>query len=92
MPSPFKTERNNFAADSTEELSGGSSVESAAKLFLSVLNGEGTVAQNNAVVVNAAVAIQCVFPQKSFSDCLEEANESLKCKNALNAYKSLIAN
>lgn len=75
-----------------EELSGGASVESAAKLFLSVLNGEGTVAQNNAVVVNAAVAIQCVSPQKSFSDCLEEANESLKSKNAFSAYKSLIAN
>lgn len=75
-----------------EELSGGSSVESSAKLFLSVLSGEGTVAQNNAVVVNAAVAIQCVSPKKSFSDCIEEANESLKSKRAFMSYKSLIAN
>ncbi len=74
------------------ELSGGSSVESAAKLFISVLNGDGTVAQNNAVIVNAAVAIQCVYPHKSFSDCIQEASDSLKNKNALNVYKSLIAN
>ncbi|HLC83602.1 MAG TPA: anthranilate phosphoribosyltransferase [Bacteroidia bacterium] len=75
-----------------EELSGGSSVETAAKLFLSVLSGEGTVAQNNAVVVNAAVAIQCVNSKKSFAECLSEAEESLKSKRALTAYKSLIAN
>lgn len=75
-----------------EELSGGSSVESAAKLFLSILNGDGTLAQNNAVIVNAAVAIQCVHPKKSFADCLSESEESLKSKRALTAYKSLIAN
>ena len=75
-----------------EELYGGSSVESAAKLFLLVLNGEGTVAQNNAVLVNAAIAIQCVLVNKSFFDCLALATESLKSKHALATYKSLIAN
>lgn len=75
-----------------EELFGGSTVAAAAKLFLSVLNGEGTLAQNNAVAANAALAIQCIQPEKSFVDCLSQAEESIKSKSALNAYKSLIAN
>lgn len=75
-----------------EELSGGTSVESAAKLFLSVLKGEGTAAQENTVIVNAAVAIHCVDSNKSLSDCILKASESLKSKRALAAYKSLIAN
>ncbi len=75
-----------------EELLGGSTVETAAKLFMSVLNNEGTVAQNDAVCVNAAVAIKCVFPNKSFAECIAQANESLFSKKALNVYKSLINN
>ena len=77
---------------SQEELYGGSSVAAAAKLFLLVLNGDGTEAQNNAVAVNAAVAIHCVYPDRSFTNCLSEAQESLKSKSALNVYKSLINN
>lgn len=75
-----------------EDLFGGSSVDAAAKLFLSVLNGNGTAAQNNAVAVNAASAIHCVNPEKSYLECIKEAEESLLSKKALNIYKSLINN
>ncbi len=75
-----------------EDLFGGVSVDTAAKLFLSVLNGDGSSAQNNAVVVNAATAIHCVFPEKSYTDCIKDAEESLLSKKALNVYKSLMNN
>lgn len=73
-----------------EELHGGATVEAAAKLFMSVLNGEGTKAQNNAICANAAMAIQCVQPKLSIFECVAKAKESLESKKALNVYKKLI--
>ena len=75
-----------------EEISGGESVEESAKLFLNILNGQGTAAQNNVVCVNAAMAIHCVHPQRSLSDCIAEAQESLHSKKALHVFKQLVNN
>ena len=75
-----------------QALYGGATIDAAAKLFLSVLNGEGTTAQNNTVIVNAALALQTVHFEQSFSDCLLQAKESLESKKALKAYQSLINN
>ncbi len=75
-----------------EELHGGSTVEAAAKLFMKVLNGEGTKAQNAAVCANAAMAIHCVESKLSLQDCVAKAKESLESKKALNVYKKLITN
>ena len=73
-----------------EELFGGATVEAAAKLFMEVLNGNGTKAQNAAVCANAAMAIHCVKPELSLLECVAMAKESLKSKKALNVYKKLI--
>ena len=75
-----------------EELTGGSTVKASAKIFLSILNGDGTEAQNNAVCANAGIAIQCVKKDKSIQECIAEAMESLNSKNALKVYKSLVNN
>lgn len=74
-----------------EELYGGSTVEAAAKLFMSVLNGEGTKAQNNAVCANAAMAIQCVQPTVLLHECVAKAKESLESKKALNVFNKLMS-
>lgn len=73
-----------------EELHGGATVEAAAKLFMKILNGDGTKAQNNAVSANAAMAIHCVQPKLSLQECVAKAKESLESKKALNVYKKLI--
>jgi anthranilate phosphoribosyltransferase len=73
-----------------EEISGGTTVQESAKLFLNILNGEGTVAQNNVSCVNAAMAIHCVHPDRSVQECLAEAKESLQSKKALQVFKQLI--
>jgi anthranilate phosphoribosyltransferase len=69
------------------EIFGGNTVEEAAKIFISILNGEGTEAQNNAVLTNAAFALKILNNNKSFNDAFDEAKESLvglKAKKSLN--------
>jgi len=91
------TEDNLSAADfgfstvKPEELSGGNSVEDAAKIFRSILEKNGSAAQQNVVIANAALGIRCISPDKTLADCVAEASESLKTGKALSAFKKLMA-
>ena len=69
-------------------ISGGNSVESAAKIFMNILNGEGTEAQNNVVCANAGMAISTV-KNISLLEGFEQAKEALLSKKALSALKKL---
>jgi anthranilate phosphoribosyltransferase len=80
-----------FSPVEQNELSGGNSVDDAAKIFKNVLEGKGTEAQKNVVIANAALGIQCFLPEKILVDCVAEARESLESGNALNVFKKLIA-
>jgi anthranilate phosphoribosyltransferase len=80
-----------FAQIDEQEIKGGDTVESSAKIFMSVLNNECTDAQRNVVLCNAALAIQTIDNTKSFADCFYEAEASLMGKNALNSFKNLIS-
>ncbi|MCC6690955.1 MAG: anthranilate phosphoribosyltransferase, partial [Bacteroidia bacterium] len=71
---------------------GGRTVEEAAKIFMNVLEGKGTSAQNDAVIINSAMAIHCVQPALTLTDCISKAKASLESKKALVAYKMLIKN
>ncbi len=90
------TEDNLSPADfglaqvSPEELYGGETVEAAAAIFRSVLEGTGTTAQQNVVVANTGLGIQCINPEKSLVDCVAEASESLESGKALAAFKKLM--
>lgn len=59
------------------DIYGGDSVEAAAKIFKTILNGNGTKAQNNVVLTNAAFALKIIDSSKSFDDAFEEAKDSL---------------
>ncbi|WP_113653646.1 anthranilate phosphoribosyltransferase [Pedobacter namyangjuensis] len=72
------------------EIQGGDTVESSAKIFSTVLNGEATDAQTNVVLCNAALAIQTIKQNATFADCYYEAEESLQCKKALASFRKLI--
>jgi anthranilate phosphoribosyltransferase len=74
------------------EILGGNSVSESAEIFMTVLNGSATTAQNNVVLANAALAIKTIAPEKSFADCFDEAGTSLTGKNALKSFKTLLAN
>lgn len=75
-----------------QEIHGGATVEEAAKLFLNILHGNGTTAQNQVACINAATAIRCVHPDRSLSDCVIQAREALESKKALAVFKQLISN
>ena len=56
---------------------GGNSVVDAAKIFKTILEGNGTEAQNNVVLTNAAFALKIVDETKSFQDAFSAAKSSL---------------
>ncbi len=65
-----------------EDIFGGDTIESAANIFVNLLDGNGTLAQEDVVVANSAIAIQCFDKNKPISDCVAEAKESLKSGKA----------
>ena len=74
------------------EIFGGNSVADAAKIFKSILEGQGTEAQNNVVLTNAAFALKIVDESKSFETAFNEAKDSLfglKAKQTLEKLVSL---
>jgi anthranilate phosphoribosyltransferase len=75
-----------------QQITGGQTVSDSAGIFMQVLNNEGTIAQQNVVLSNAAMAIKTINPNKSFVDCFYKAEESLISKKALQSFKTLIAN
>jgi anthranilate phosphoribosyltransferase len=74
------------------EIFGGNSVADAAKIFKSILEGNGTEAQNNVVLTNAAFALKIVDEAKSFETAFSEAKDSLfglKAKQTLEKLLSI---
>jgi len=75
----------------SRDIQGGSSVEDAAKIFIKILNGEGTWAQNAVVLANAAMALHCTASYKNYDEAYNAAVESLESGKAKEALKKLIA-
>jgi anthranilate phosphoribosyltransferase len=72
------------------DILGGKNVQESADIFMKILNGEGTSAQNNVVIANAAMAIQCMKPKQSLENCVEAARVSLLGKKAHGALQKLL--
>jgi anthranilate phosphoribosyltransferase len=72
------------------DIYGGTSVDEAAKLFLKILEGKGTRAQNDVVVANAALALYCMDEGSGLESCLGRARQSLESGAALKAFKQLV--
>jgi len=73
------------------DIHGGNTVEEAAKIFIKILNGEGTWAQNAVVLANAAMALQCTGDFNSYNDAYNVAVESLESGKAASSFKKLIS-
>lgn len=78
----------NITPVNANEIVGGDDIPSSAQIFIDVLSGKGTEAQNNVVCANAGVAIATV-ENSSIKDGFEKAKESLLGGNGLNALKKL---
>ncbi|MGB5377482.1 anthranilate phosphoribosyltransferase [Muriicola sp.] len=75
-------------AISAEAITGGNTIEASAQIFMDILQGKGTEAQNNVVCANAGIAIATakeLSPREGF----EIAMESLKSQKGLKAFRTL---
>ena len=82
---------NDFGVNSLNQgdIYGGDSIESAANIFVNILNGKGTEAQNNVVCANAALAISTV-KNTSVENSFSMAKESLQSGQAKLKFKTLV--
>ena len=76
---------------SANDISGGNSVDEAAKIFTTILKGEGTFAQNAVVLANAAMALHCTGKYKTYDEAYHTAVESLDSGKANESLNKLIA-
>lgn len=76
---------------SATDIYGGNTTEEAAKLFMTILSGEGSWAQNAVVLANAAMALHCTGSYNNYNDAYLAAVESLESGKALGALKKLQA-
>jgi len=73
------------------DIFGGDTVPSAAKIFVDILDGNGTAAQKDVVAANSGIAIQCFDPSKPIADCVAEARASLASGKAKKALEMIVA-
>jgi anthranilate phosphoribosyltransferase len=59
------------------QIFGGKSIEESAKIFVSIIEGKGTEAQNTVVLANTAFALKTFDKNKTFETAFEEAKTSL---------------
>ena len=72
------------------DLSGGNTMDESARIFMDVLEGKGTPAQNSVVIANAGMALFCGDQKNGIQSALANAKESLESGKALNAFKKLL--
>ncbi len=76
---------------SPADIYGGNSTDEAAKIFLKILKGEGTWAQNAVVIANAAMALHATAEFKNYDECYALSVESLESGKAYNNFQQLIS-
>src|SRR5688572_17461415 len=73
------------------DIHGGNSVEEAAKIFVKILKGEGSWAQNAVVLANAAMGLHCTGNFKTYDEAYDNAVESLDSGKANQCLQKLIS-
>lgn len=69
-------------------IAGGNTIEESAAVFLKVLKGEGTKAQEEVVLANAGAALAC-GKGVSFTEGIDQAKESLSSGKAFETFRKL---
>jgi anthranilate phosphoribosyltransferase len=76
---------------SAQDITGGNSVEEAAKIFSTIIKGEGSWAQNAVVLANAAMALHCTGAYPDYDAAYYAAVESLESGKANSCLQKLIS-
>ncbi len=75
---------------SSADIYGGNSPEEAAKIFLAILKGNGTWAQNAVVLANSAMALHCTGRYSDYDTCYQLAVESLESGRAYQSLQNIL--
>jgi anthranilate phosphoribosyltransferase len=73
------------------DIYGGETVAESAQIFMNVLEGKGTRAQNEVVIANSGMALYCGNREAGLLDAMEKAKEALVSGRALEKFKRLVA-
>jgi anthranilate phosphoribosyltransferase len=73
-----------------EDIKGGATVEESSRVFMDILEGKGTVAQNAAVIANAGMALYTTNQKDGIPVSVQKAKEALDSGKALRAFKKLM--
>ncbi|MEO9210750.1 MAG: anthranilate phosphoribosyltransferase [Ginsengibacter sp.] len=76
---------------SPQDIYGGNSVDEAASIFLKILKGEGSWAQNAVVMANAAMALLAAGVHDTYEDCYALSVESLESGKAYKNFQQLMS-
>ncbi|MEP6646311.1 MAG: anthranilate phosphoribosyltransferase [Saprospiraceae bacterium] len=74
---------------SYEALHGGETVAEAAEIFMRIIDGKGSVAQNNVIIANSTIAIQTYNPKLTLAEVMESAKASLLGLKAKQSFRTL---
>lgn len=86
----FSAQELGFKNITSNSIFGGNTKQDAAKIFRSVLEGNGTYEQNAVVLANSAMALKNTGKHGDYKHCLALATESLESGNALKSLESII--
>ncbi|MEX0988396.1 MAG: anthranilate phosphoribosyltransferase [Bacteroidales bacterium] len=73
-----------------EDIYGGDTVEEASRIFMEILEGKGTEAQNQAVIANTAFALQTLDEAMPIERAIEKAEGALMGGKAEKVFKKLM--
>ena len=73
-----------------QDIYGGNTADEAARIFMKIIKGEGTWAQNAVVFANSAMALQCSGNFATYQDAYGAAVESLESGKAYNCLETLV--
>jgi anthranilate phosphoribosyltransferase len=74
-----------------DDIRGGNTVEESAAVFMSVLQGKGTPAQNAAVIANAGMSLYAANQEQGVTKAIDQAKEALQSGKAFQSFKNLIS-
>jgi anthranilate phosphoribosyltransferase len=73
-----------------DDVKGGATVEESVRIFMNIIEGNGTEAQKSVVIVNSGLAMKKLLPAKSLKECFAIAEDSLQGGKAKAKLKKLL--
>lgn len=83
-------EKIGFSRLSHSDVRGGSTVDESVKIFMNILDGNGTEEQKAVIIANSGLALRKIFPSKNLKECFSIAEDSLQGGRAKNKLKILL--